>query len=502
MGYRRPRRAQTVAPMSQSLRVLVLHPAPAGFFLFPRLFTNTRRAMTLIQRGAATNRGPSIKHRVQARFDAVARRPRTRQPDDPAIRGRVRPHFGAVEALPLATRRVASVDALRGFTMFWIIGADGATKALAEMLSGKGTILSTAGKIIGEQFEHAEWEGLRFYDLIFPLFIFVTGVAIVFSLTRLVEPESKSTAHWRVLRRSLLLFALGVVYGGVSESWSDIRLLGVLNRIALCYLFTSLLFLNLRLPGLIVAIVAILAGYWALMTFVPVSGIGVGSYVKDANLANWIDAQYLPGRKWNGAWDPEGLLSTLPAIGTCLLGVFAGLLLKEPILQPHQKTLWLIGAGRDDRARSALGAAVPDRQEHLDVLVRARVRRIERAAARRVSSSHRCVGAEELGHDLHLDWGKRDHALPHQRHRGLQAARNAAGWRRRGQLCGQPSDARLGELSRPCRGAAASGGNGRLPIPPQDLSARVTCAGSCLIVSVPDAPPDPSWTVRRKPFPD
>jgi predicted acyltransferase len=230
--------------------------------------------------------------------------------------------------------------------MFWIIGADGAAKALAEMLSGKGTIPSTAATIIAGQFEHAEWEGLRFYDLIFPLFIFVTGVAIVFSLTRLIEQESKSTAHWRVLRRSLLLFALGLVYYGVvSESWREIRLLGVLNRIALCYLFTSLLFLNLRLPGLIVAFVAVLAGYWALMTFVPVPGIGVGSYAKDANLANWLDAQYLPGRKWNGAWDPEGLLSTLPAIGTCLLGVFAGLLLKEPSLHPHQKTLWLIGAG-------------------------------------------------------------------------------------------------------------------------------------------------------------
>ena len=311
--------------------------------------------------------------------------------------------------------------------MFWIIGADGAAKALAEMLSGKGTILSTAGNIIGGQFEHAEWEGLHFYDLIFPLFIFVTGVAIVFSLTRLVEQESKFTAHWRVLRRSLLLFALGLVYyGSVSESWPDIRLLGVLNRIALCYLFTSLLFLNLRLLGLIVVFVAILAGYWALMTFVPVSWIGMGSYAKDANLANWIDAQYLPGRKWNGAWDPEGLLSTLPAIGTCLLGVFAGLLLKE-----------------------------------------------------RVPSSHRCVGAEELGHDLHLDRGKRDHALFHQRRRGLPAARNAAGRRRRAQLCGQPSDAWRGELSRACRGAAASGGAGRLPIPPQDLSARVTCAGSC-----------------------
>ena len=132
---------------------------------------------------------------------------------------------------------------------------------------------------------------MRFYDLIFPLFIFVTGVAIVFSLTRLVEHESKSAAHWRVLRRSLLLFALRLVYYGVvSESWPDIRILGVLNRIALCYLFTSLLFLNLRLPGLIVAFVAILAGYWALMTFVPVPGIRVGSYAKDANLANWFDA--------------------------------------------------------------------------------------------------------------------------------------------------------------------------------------------------------------------
>jgi predicted acyltransferase len=284
--------------------------------------------------------------RIQGRFDAVARRPRARQPDDPAIRGRERSHFGAVGLLPLpAPRRVALIDALRGFTMFWIIGADGAAKALAEMLSGKGTILSTAGNIIGGQFEHAEWEGLYFYDVIFPLFIFVTGVAIVFSLTRIVEHASKFTAHWRMLRRSVLLYALALIYYGVTEGWPDIRLLGVLNRIALCYLFASLLFLNLRLPGLIVTFVAILLGYWALMKFVPVPGIGVGSYAKDANLANWIDAQYLPGRKWNGDWDPEGLLSTLPAIGTCLLGVFAGLLLKEPNLQPHEKTFWLIGAG-------------------------------------------------------------------------------------------------------------------------------------------------------------
>src|SRR5207245_8696136 len=111
------------------------------------------------------------------------------------------------------------------------------------------------GNIIDGQFEHAEWEGLRFYDIIFPLFIFVTGVAIVFSLMRLIEQKSKSTAYWRVLRRSLLLFALGLVYGGVTESWPntganeswpDIRTLGALNRIALLKLFTSRLFINIR----------------------------------------------------------------------------------------------------------------------------------------------------------------------------------------------------------------------------------------------------------------
>jgi predicted acyltransferase len=193
---------------------------------------------------------------------------------------------------------------------------------------------------------HVEWEGFRFYDFIFPLFIFVTGVAIVFSLTRLVEREGKAKAHIRVLRRSLLLYALGLIYyGGISEHWSDIRWLGVLQRIALCYLFAALLFLNLSRRGLVVALVASLGGYWALMTFVPVPGIGAGSFAMDANLANWIDAHYLPGRLWDGTRDPEGLLSTLPAIGTCLLGVFAGLLLKDERPTPRQKSAWLIGAG-------------------------------------------------------------------------------------------------------------------------------------------------------------
>jgi predicted acyltransferase len=246
----------------------------------------------------------------------------------------------------VSAQRIVSVDALRGFNIFWILGADGAIWALAEMTRGKGTVPETIGAFLGTQMTHVEWEGFRFYDFIFPLFIFVTGVAIVFSLTRLVEREGKAKAHIRVLRRSLLLYALGLIYyGGISEHWSDIRWLGVLQRIALCYLFAALLFLNLSRRGLVVALVALLGGYWALMTFVPVPGIGAGSFAMDANLANWIDAHYLPGRLWDGTRDPEGLLSTLPAIGTCLLGVFAGLLLKDERPTPRQKSAWLIGAG-------------------------------------------------------------------------------------------------------------------------------------------------------------
>jgi predicted acyltransferase len=247
---------------------------------------------------------------------------------------------------PVSAHRVVSVDALRGFNIFWILGADGAIWAFAEMTRGKGTVLETIGTFLGTQMTHVAWEGFRFYDFIFPLFIFVTGVAIVFSLTRLVEREGKAKAHVRVLRRSLLLYAMGLIYyGGISQHWADIRWLGVLQRIALCYLFAALLFLNFKRRGLVVALVALLGGYWALMTFVPVPGIGAGSFAMDANLANWIDAHYLPGRLWDGTRDPEGLLSTLPAIGTCLLGVFAGLLLQDARPTQQQKSLWLIGAG-------------------------------------------------------------------------------------------------------------------------------------------------------------
>src|SRR5262249_14947268 len=247
--------------------------------------------------------------------------------------------------LALQTRRVLSVDAVRGFSIFWIIGADGAVIALERMLRGKGPVLSSVGDFLAAQMTHADWEGFRFYDFIFPLFIFITGVSIVLALPRLVEREGKAKTHLHVLRRALLLYVLGIIYYGVGQQLSDVRFVGILQRIAICYLFASILFLNLDWRGLTGAVITLLVGYWALLTFVPVPGLGAASYQPETNLANWIDLHYLPGRLWDDTRDPEGLLSTLPAIGTCVLGVLAGLLLKDERIPQARKTLLLIAAG-------------------------------------------------------------------------------------------------------------------------------------------------------------
>ena len=246
----------------------------------------------------------------------------------------------------LQTRRVESIDALRGINMFWLIGVDSAMGSLAEMAGDKGPLVSAIGTFLSAQFVHESWEGLHFYDFIFALFIFIIGVSIVLSLPGSVERDGRTKTHLRVARRSLLLFVLGiVVYGSIGQNWWDVRLLGVLQRIGLCYFFASLLFLNFNLRGMVAALVTLLVGYWALMTFIPVPGIGAGSYAPDANLANWIDYNYLPGRLWDITRDPEGMLSTFPAIATCLFGVFAGLLMRDARISAEQKTLWLFAGG-------------------------------------------------------------------------------------------------------------------------------------------------------------
>ncbi len=241
-------------------------------------------------------------------------------------------------------RRIESLDALRGFDMFWILGADSLVAGLRQLTD------SPAVAALADQLEHVDWEGFRFYDLVFPLFIFLMGASTVFSLSKLLEVEGKRAAYGRVLKRFVILYLLALVYsGGLSRGDGPemFRYLGVLQRIAICYLFGGILFIHLRWRGLLAACVALLVGYWALMKFVPVPGSGAGVLEEGKNLANYIDIHYLPGYKWDGQWDPEGILSTLPAIATGLLGIFAGLLIRRDDLTDGQKVA----------AMAALGAA-------------------------------------------------------------------------------------------------------------------------------------------------
>jgi predicted acyltransferase len=243
-------------------------------------------------------------------------------------------------AIGTPLERLISIDALRGFDMFWIIGADALVAALRKMNQSKPV------EFIATQLEHVSWEGLHFEDLIFPLFVFIVGISLVFSLGKTIERHGVGGAVSRIIRRGLCLWLLGIlVYGGLSTPFSEIRLLGVLQRIAICYTAAGLLFCFLKPRGLALTCAGLLLGYWALMALVPVPGIGAGHFEEGHNLANYMDAHYLPWRKWDGDHDPEGLLSTLPAIATCLLGVFAGLLLANSNISKTRKPQYLIAAG-------------------------------------------------------------------------------------------------------------------------------------------------------------
>lgn len=242
------------------------------------------------------------------------------------------------EAVP--SQRLMSIDALRGFDMFWIIGADYLVRGLSK-ISNTGFV-----RTLTQQLEHKAWEGLAFEDLIFPLFVFIAGVSIVFSLDKALGKGGKSAVMQRLAVRALILYCIGVLtYGGFANKWPGIRLLGVLQRIAICYFFASALYCVFWWRGLAASCVALLVGYWLMMKYIPVPNVGAGSYAEGSNLANYIDRMYLPGRKWDKTHDPEGLLSTLPAIGTCLLGVLAGLYLKRKDLPDLKKAIGLMLAG-------------------------------------------------------------------------------------------------------------------------------------------------------------
>ncbi len=183
---------------------------------------------------------------------------------------------------------------------------------------------------------HAPWNGLTAADLIFPSFVFLMGISIVLSFSaRLKRGETRRQIAWHAAKRSLILFALGVFLNGAPEfhlaTW---RVEGVVQRIAICYFVAGILFLWSDTRGVIIAALVCLLGYWALMRLVPVPGFGLPGrdipvLEPDHNLVDWIDRSLFPGRLYNGTRDPEGVLSTIPAIATALAGVLTGLWLRS-----------------------------------------------------------------------------------------------------------------------------------------------------------------------------
>jgi len=195
---------------------------------------------------------------------------------------------------------------------------------------------------------HAQWHGWTPTDLIFPFFLFIVGVSITLAFSGKKDSQVPvKDLYGKIIRRTLILFALGLFLNGFPFfDLTSLRIPGVLQRIAICYLVASLLFLHCGARVQALWAVAFMLIYWAAMQWFPVPGIGAGSYEKGENFSAWVDNLFLHGHMWSQSktWDPEGIFSTLPAISTTLFGVLTGHLLRQD--QPDMKKFsWMIIGG-------------------------------------------------------------------------------------------------------------------------------------------------------------
>jgi len=240
-------------------------------------------------------------------------------------------------------QRLRSLDVLRGFDMFWIIGGDYLLSTLTKPYK-TGLINAVAAQFT----DHVEWEGFRYYDMIFPLFLFIIGAVLPFSLERRLESgETKKSIVLKVVKRTGILILLGLIYSGMLhfEGWDHLRLFGVLQRQAFGYFCASMFVIYTKPKTQVISVVGILLGYWALMALAPVPGFPRGTFTPEGNFANYIDRLVLlPKQMYETYGDPEGPISMIPAIATALLGVLSGHWLKSE--QPEKrKTLGLLACG-------------------------------------------------------------------------------------------------------------------------------------------------------------
>ncbi len=241
----------------------------------------------------------------------------------------------------LPSQRLMSLDAFRGFTIAGMI-----------LVNNPGS-----WSYVYPQLAHAKWNGWTFTDLIFPFFLFIVGVAMTFSYSKRVERgDDKTKLLLHALRRAAVIFGLGLFLSGFpfglvfdhKFSFATIRIPGVLQRIAVCYLVANIIFLSTHLRGQIVWTVALLTLYWLLIKLVPVPGYGTGVLDPTGNLCWYVDSTLLRGHTWLGApvpgFDPEGIVSTIPAIATTLFGVLTGHWLRFA-RSKEEKTAWMFVAG-------------------------------------------------------------------------------------------------------------------------------------------------------------
>jgi len=226
------------------------------------------------------------------------------------------------------TERLVSLDVFRGITIIGMI-----------LVNNPGSWSSVYPQLL-----HAQWHGCTFTDLIFPFFLFIVGVAISYSLTkRKIQSDSKSSLYLSIVRRSVILFLLGLILNSFpfgllfnhQFSLETLRIPGVLQRISIVYLISALVFISSsnKFQYLFTALILII--YYLLMSLIPVPGVGYANYEMGKNLSNWLDNIVLGSHVWSvtKTWDPEGILSTLPAIGSTMLGIFTGNLLRSNIEQ-------------------------------------------------------------------------------------------------------------------------------------------------------------------------
>ncbi|HLP35469.1 DUF5009 domain-containing protein [Lacibacter sp.] len=276
-------------------------------------------------------------------------------------------NLSAIHNQPTTTgNRLLSLDALRGFDMFWIVSGEGIIHGFANAVKQTHSLqqdgISWQMQVTDElgffeklavyasnQLHHTVWNGFTFYDLIFPLFIFIAGISMPFSYSKQLSAgaDAKKKIYRSLVKRTILLLLLGMIVNGLLhwKSYEETRFASVLGRIALSCFFAALIYLNSSFRWRIAWFLLILLGYWLVMMVIPVPGFGAGSLTAEGNVAAWIDQLLLPGKMHRATYDPEGLLSTIPAIATALLGIFTGEFLRSKKETAQTKTVYILIGG-------------------------------------------------------------------------------------------------------------------------------------------------------------